>query len=75
MNITLSVEDEVVRRARRTAQSMGTSLNQIIRDYLEELAGRSSAEDDVREVRELSARAGGHSRGWRFDRQEIHERS
>jgi hypothetical protein len=75
MNITLSVEDEVVRRARHTAQSMGTSLNQIIRDYLEELAGRSSAEDDVREVRELSARSGGHSRGWKFDRQEIHERS
>ena len=75
MNITLSVEDEVVRRARHTAQSMGTSLNQIIRDYLEELAGRSSAEDDVREVRELSARSGGHSRGWKFDRQEIHERA
>jgi hypothetical protein len=54
---------------------MGTSLNQIIRDYLEELAGRSSAEDDVREVRELSTRSGGHSRGWKFDRQEIHERS
>jgi len=75
MNITLSVEDEVVRRARHTAQSMGTSLNQIIRDYLEELAGRSSAEDDVREVRELSTRSDGHSRGWKFDRQEIHERS
>ena len=75
MNITLSVEDDVVRRARHTAQSMGTSLNQVIRDYLEELAGRSSAEDDVREVRELSARSGGHSRGWKFDRQEIHERA
>ena len=74
MNITLSVEDEVVRRARHTAQRMGTSLNQIIRDYLEELAGRSSAEDDVREVRELSTRSDGHSRGWKFDRQEIHER-
>ena len=75
MNVTLSVEDEVVRRARHTARSMGTSLNQIIRDYLEELAGRSSAEDDVREVRELSTRSDGHSRGWKFDRQEIHERS
>lgn len=75
MNITLSVEDEVVRRARHTAQSMGTSLNQVIRDYLEELAGRSSAQDEVSEVRELSARSGGRSRGWKFDRQEIHERS
>jgi toxin YhaV len=44
-------------------------------DAYRELAGRSSAQDDVREVRELSARSGGHSRGWKFDRQEIHERS
>lgn len=75
MNITLSVEDEVVRRARHFAQSMGTSLNQVIRDYLEELAGRSSASDELCEIRELSARSGGHSRGWKFDRSEIHERS
>jgi hypothetical protein len=75
MNITLSVDDDVVRRARETARNMGTSLNQVIRDYLEELAGKAPAEEDIREVRELSRRAGGRSRGWKFDREEIHERS
>ena len=39
MNITLSVDEQVARRAREAAQKMGKSLNQVVRDYLEQLAG------------------------------------
>ncbi len=45
-----------------------------VRDCPEELAGDVPPDDDPEELRELSSRSGGHSRGWRFDRDEIHER-
>lgn len=53
---------------------MGMSLNQAVRRFLEELAGSESVERDLADLLDLSARSGGHSRGWRFDRDEIHER-
>ena len=37
VKITLSIDDRVVATARRIAATRGTSLNQLIRDYLEEL--------------------------------------
>ena len=74
MNITLSVDDEVVRRARARAEVFGTSLNQMVREYLEQLAGVSNAERDAEEFERLSKISNGHSRGWKFNRDEIHER-
>src|SRR5215471_5502135 len=34
MNVTLTVDEEVMRKARKQAEAMGTSVNQLIRDYL-----------------------------------------
>ena len=51
---------------------MGKSLNQLIRDYLKKLAGSDDPERSIAEFKRLSGR--GHSRGWRFNRDEIHER-
>jgi hypothetical protein len=73
MNVTLSIDEQLVTRARKKAEALGKSLNQLIRDYLESLAGGDDAERSIEEFRRLSGR--GHSRGWRFDRDEIHERS
>ena len=36
MNITLSIDDRVVAKARQIASVRGTSLNQLVRDYLED---------------------------------------
>jgi predicted HicB family RNase H-like nuclease len=38
MNITLSVDERIAEQARKAAQAMGKSLNQAVRDYLEQLA-------------------------------------
>jgi hypothetical protein len=73
MNVTLSLDDQVVTRARKKAEALGKSLNQLIRDYLERLAGGDDPEHSIKEFKRLSGR--GHSRGWRFNRDEIHERS
>lgn len=75
MNLTLSVDEKTVQAARKAAESMGMSLNEAVRIFLAELAGGTSAEEDIRELETLSFASGGHSRGWRFNRDEIHERA
>ena len=75
MNLTLSVDEGVVKRARRVARALGKSLNQLVREYLQSLALESDAERDIEELRRLTTQGQGRSRGWRFDRDEIHARS
>jgi hypothetical protein len=48
------------------------SLDQLIRHYLEDLTVRPSAEEGIAEFRRLSGQ--GNSQGWKFSRDEIHER-
>jgi uncharacterized protein DUF6364 len=72
MNVTLSIDKQVVARARKRAEALGKSLNQLIRDYLQTLAD-DDPERSIEEFKRLSGR--GNSRGWRFNRDEIHERS
>jgi hypothetical protein len=74
MNITLSIDDEVVRRARQQAEVLGTSVNQLVRDYLEQLAGKRDPADRAAEFSRLSRLSHGDSKGWKFNREEIHER-
>ncbi len=53
---------------------MGKSVNQLVREYLEQLAGKSDLKALVAEFEELSRNPQGNSRGWKFNREEIHER-
>ena len=64
-----------MKEARKVAAAMGTSLNQLVRDYLTGLVGKDEVDRDMAELRELSVSGDGRSRGWRFDRDELHERS
>jgi hypothetical protein len=73
VNLTLSVDEQTVSRAREKAAALGKSLNQLIRDYLHSLTSGDDAERSIEEFRRLSGQ--GNSRGWRFDRSETHERS
>jgi Family of unknown function (DUF6364) len=73
MNITLSVDEQLVIRARKKAEAMGKSLNQLVREYLQKMAGGDDPDKSIAEFRRLSGR--GNSRGWRFNRDEIHERT
>jgi len=73
MNVTLSVNSEVIEKARRRAEAMGTSVNQLIREYLEQIAGESGAEADAEEFERLSRASQGDSHGWKFNRDELYE--
>jgi len=43
-------------RARKRAMALGKSLNQVIRDYLEKLAGADDPERSIKELEKLSGR-------------------
>ena len=74
MNVTLSLDDDVLQKARRRAEAMGTSVNQLVREYLEQLAGKTDPTVDAAEFERLSRIAKGNSGGWKFNREELHER-
>jgi hypothetical protein len=72
MNITLSVDEQVAARAREKLRAIGKSLNQEIRDHLQHLAGDDDLESDIEYLERFSGL--GDSKGWKFNRDEIHER-
>ncbi len=74
MNVTLAVDDRVMAEARRRAEAMGTSVNQLVREYLEQLVGKSDSNADAWEFERLSLATQGNSGGWKFNREELHER-
>ena len=75
MNITLAVDEQLAERARAAAQAMGKSLNQVVRDYLEQLAGRAQLEADLEAFEQSVRTTPGRLNGWKFNRDELHERA
>jgi len=73
MNLTLSIDEQTVERARKRAQALGKSLNELIRNYLQMVAGGDDPERSIEEFERLSGT--GNSHGQRFNRDETHERS
>lgn len=74
MNITLSIDDRVVADARRIAADRGTSLNQLVRDYLRELTRTDDVESVLRELNAMWSERTYRSQG-PWTREEAHERS
>lgn len=75
-NLTLSIDDTVLEQARARAQAMGTSVNQLVRDFIEQFARpEAGGQGQISELRRLSDLAQGHSGGIRFLRDELHDRS
>jgi hypothetical protein len=74
MNITLSVDEQVAQRAREAAQKMGKSLNQAVRDYLEQLAGSAHRGQHWGQFEARCLKSTARLDGWHFDREEANER-
>jgi antitoxin component of RelBE/YafQ-DinJ toxin-antitoxin module len=72
MNITLAIDEKVAESARKAAQSMGKSLNQAVREYLQQLAGRPALAAELAELRQLAMQGKGSAPDWKFDREEIY---
>jgi hypothetical protein len=74
MNITLSIDETVVQRAREAAQKMGKSLNQAVRDYLEQLAGGAKRSQQWAQLEARCLQSTAQRNGWKFNRDEANER-
>jgi len=75
-NLTLSIDDDLLRRARIRALERGTSVNAVVRDYLRRFAGRDDAPDPLAAFFEVGDRSGASSgpAGRTWSRDELHER-
>ena len=74
-NLTITIEDEVLRRARMRALEQDTSLNSLLQAYLEAYAAVGSTRKQATEaILQLSAeaRSGRGERTWTRD--ELHNR-
>ena len=76
VNITLSADAETVRKARQYANMHDTTLNQLVRDYMRRLTGDDAPIDAASEFARIARSYPGRSaEGYRFDRNEVHERT
>ena len=73
-NLTLSVDEKTIGRARDAAQAMGTSLNQLVRDHIERLSGAEQREADHDAFEARAIAANGRLNGCKFDRDEANAR-
>ena len=73
MNITLSIDEQVVARARRIAAVRGTSLNQMVRDYLDDLTRPGDMQSVLDQLDSVWSESTGRSNG-HWTREDLHER-
>lgn len=76
-NITLNLEENLLRRARSRAVEQGTSLNAVVREFLEGYVGPSEAEIGVAMLIDLASRSAFTvgDRGITWTREDLHERA
>ncbi len=74
-NLTLTIDADLLKRARLRALERDTSVNALVRGYLERLAGPVSQRDAIESFLELARRsdAGSGSSGRTWTRAELYE--
>jgi uncharacterized NAD(P)/FAD-binding protein YdhS len=74
-NLTITVDDETLRRARIRALEQDTSVNSMLRDYLEAFAAAGTTWNQATDaLLRLSRRARSGRGDRRWTRDELHER-
>jgi hypothetical protein len=72
MNITLSIDEQLVERARERLRATGKTINQEIREHLEHIVGDDELERDI-EFLESTSGLGKPQDGWKWNRDELYE--
>ena len=74
-NLTIAIEEEVLKKARLKALEQGTSVNALLRDYLMRFAdARSGQEQAARGFLSIAAQSKARRGARRWTRDELHER-
>lgn len=72
-NLTLVIDDEVLKRARIKALEQGTSVNALVRDYLVSFTGESQAEQAMGHFLAAVQGAGAGSGGRNWTRDDLYD--
>jgi hypothetical protein len=72
MNVTLSIDEKLLERAREKLRAAGKTVNQEIREHLQHLVGDEDLERDLEFLEKTAGQ--GDPRGWKWNRNEIYER-
>jgi Family of unknown function (DUF6364) len=74
-NITLSIDERVLEKVSRYASESGSSVNQLVREFLTGNAERNDRADQVkRQIRDLSEQSTARIGTKSWTRDELHER-
>ena len=74
-NLTIAIDDDLLKRARLRAVELGSSINALVREYLEAFAdSRGAREEALRSLQALADQAESGSGGRRIRRDELYER-
>jgi hypothetical protein len=75
VNLTIPMDERILERARSRASQQGTSLDALVRSYVESFAsGEESRDQAVKTLLDLSRKTESGSGGRRWTRDELHER-
>lgn len=72
MNVTISVDDALLERARDLARRRGMSLQELLRQHLETLVGETRGEQVADELIALMRARPGHSGGRKLTRDDAY---
>ncbi len=73
-NLTIAIDEDILKRARMRALERGTSVNALLRVYLVAFAGGDARADATRALLEASRRAKSRRGKARWSRADLHER-
>lgn len=73
MNITLSIDEKLAEQAREVARRQGTSLNALVRQYIQGLVGQRSNEHLAQQLERLWNENQGHSGGQPIRREDAYQ--
>lgn len=75
-NLTLSIPDDLLKRARRKALDEDTSVNAVVREFLAGYVGedeQARRERMWREFLDAGLKSTASSEGWKWNREELYE--
>ena len=75
MNLTLSIDRDLLEKSREAAKKQHTSVNKLIREYLERYVNESKPEYAAKEFAQIARDSGGCSPdGWKFNHNNLYDR-
>ena len=73
-NLTIALDDDLLKKARVRAAELGTSVNAVLREYMAAWAGASDRQRAIDSLLSRSKKAKSGRGGRRWTRDELHER-